>query len=483
MALIVGVLGTFSLPIVAHISMFWPATVFQVVGGLWFGGWGMVMAVLFPLFSNAIGGVAFNYNLAMIPANLIQGGLTRICFQHQKWDPSLPSLRVTLAFVVLGPLLSNLLGALSFILISQLMDPKMGPEHWGVFSTWVLGNSLPRIFLGIPLLKIFSPLVIRSGLFFPRMWRAPKSLPVTAHFFRDVPLAVKFLIGLLVAGFLPMALLAAFSVSEQERHLNVFLTLGLFLCITLAGGFARTIQSSMDRILKRLKEIGEGDFREELRIQSQDELGRIGANIQDMARKLDHLYAEQRELFLGTILALAEAVDARDPYTRGHSDRVSHYALETAGTMGLSHDQRQEIYFAGILHDIGKIGIPEAVLNHQGPLDQEKAAQMKTHPQRAVRILGLVKTLEKVLPLVRSHHECYGGSGYPFGLRGEAIPLGARILAVADAYDAMTSDRPYRKGMEEAEALRRLKEGAGSQFDPQVVEAFLSAIVPSSAGE
>ncbi len=188
-----------------------------------------------------------------------------------------------------------------------------------------------------------------------------------------------------------------------------------------------------------------------------------------MALKLDRLYAEQEALFLETILSLAEAVDARDPYTRGHSDHVSHYALATAKAMGLAEIETKSVYYAAILHDIGKIGIREDVLNFPGPLDQEKTEHMKTHPGLATRILGMVRSFDSILPLIRGHHERFDGAGYPDGLKGLEIPLGARIIAVADVYDALTTDRPYRAAMGGEEAMEKLKAGANTQFDPQVI--------------
>jgi HD-GYP domain-containing protein (c-di-GMP phosphodiesterase class II) len=284
-----------------------------------------------------------------------------------------------------------------------------------------------------------------------------------------------------------MAILAAFSVSEEERQFNVFLILGLFLCILLSGLIANQINTPLNRIKERLRQIGAGDFKKDFRIESRDELGRIGDGIQEMALNLARLYAEQEALFLETILSLAEAIDARDPYTRGHSDHVSQYALKTAQAMGLSEKECREIFHAAILHDIGKIGIREDVLNYEGPLDQEKFSHMKTHPEIGARILGVVKDFDKIRLMVRAHHERYDGSGYPDGLKGLETPLGARIIAVADVYDALTTDRPYRAAWKMEKALQVIQENAGSQFDPQVVPIFISimkqTMIKNRAGE
>jgi len=473
--MLVGELGTFSIPFVEQASLFWPAMVFQTVGGLWFGGLGILSAMIFPLVSNALGGFPWPQNLAWISGNLIQGGLLRFYFQTKGWDPSLPTGKEIWGFIGIGAILSNVLGVLvTMVLLSLTPYGLPWSKSLTYCATSIIGNGLPCILLGIPMLKIFSPLVVNSPLFFPRLWltqRSPDSAPLS---FGDFPIALKLMIGFFAGGFFPMAVLAAFSVSEDERQFNVFLILGLFLCIILSGVIANHINTPLNRIRERLRQIGDGDFKKDFKIENQDELGRIGDGIQDMALNLARLYAEQEELFLETILSLAEAIDTRDPYTRGHSDHVSHYALKTAQAMGLSEKESKAVYYAAILHDIGKIGIREDVLNYDGPLDQGKMAHMKTHPEIGSRILGIVKGFEKIRLMVRAHHEHYDGSGYPDGLQGPEIPLGARIIAVADVYDALTTDRPYRTAWNKEKALEAIRGKAGSQFDPQVVPVFIS---------
>ncbi len=475
--MLVGELGTFSLPVIERASLFWPAMVFQCVGGLWFGGPGILAAAIFPLISNALGGYSWAHNLAWIPGNLIQGGLLRLYFQYKRWDPGLPTGKELRGFIGVGAVLSNVLGVLTTMTILGLTVYRLNWSQTLTYcATSVIGNGLPCILLGIPMLKIFSPLITPSPFFFPRLWKTRRAFDVTSHSFGDFPIVLKLIIGFFAGGFLPMAILAGFSVSKDERHLNVLLILGLFMCIILSGAIAKHINTPLNQIKDRLREIGEGVFNKAFSVKNRDELGRIGQGIQEMALKLDRLYREQEELFLETILSLAEAIDARDPYTRGHSDHVSQYALEIARSMGLSDRECKEIYYAAILHDIGKIGIREDVLNYQGPLDKEKSDHMKTHPELATRILKVVRSFEGILPLIRNHHERYDGSGYPDGLKGEAIPLGARIIAVADVYDALTSDRPYRPAMKREEALQKMKEGINTQFDPSLVSTFLNLV-------
>lgn len=186
------------------------------------------------------------------------------------------------------------------------------------------------------------------------------------------------------------------------------------------------------------------------------------------------LYAQQQALFLGTIKALSASIDAKDRYTRGHSERVAHLGRRLALAMGLSEEQAERVHLSGLLHDVGKIGVPEAVLCKQGRLTDEEFELIKAHPEIGARILEGIPLLEDVLPGVLHHHERYDGRGYPARLSGEQIPLVARILAVADAFDAMSSTRSYRPAMSREIVLQKMREGLGTQFDPVLGEVFQS---------
>ncbi len=176
------------------------------------------------------------------------------------------------------------------------------------------------------------------------------------------------------------------------------------------------------------------------------------------------------------VRSLAKAVDARDPYTRLHSKRVSDLSKKLAKFMGLDDETVNRIEVAGILHDVGKIGIPDNILNKPGRLTNEEMITIKNHPVLSAQMIRST-SLKELVPAVRAHHERWDGSGYPIGLKGEKIPLEARILALADSFDAMTSDRPYRKGLSLEDALKEVKSCAGTQFDPQLVEYFLSMFI------
>lgn len=184
------------------------------------------------------------------------------------------------------------------------------------------------------------------------------------------------------------------------------------------------------------------------------------------------LYGRIKSAFLGTAEALAEAVNRRDPYTGGHARRVARYSLLLAGKVGLAPGKKEELRLAAILHDIGKIGIEDSILRKGGLLTEEEALLMRKHPRIGARILALADGMKGVIPGVLYHHEWYDGSGYPEGLSGEKIPLMARIIAIGDAYDAMTTERPYRKALGTEYAFEELYASGGTHLDPTLVEAF-----------
>lgn len=200
----------------------------------------------------------------------------------------------------------------------------------------------------------------------------------------------------------------------------------------------------------------------------------MGGHIQKGNRQ-DQLQQEVKDLqtqFIGLLKALSETIDARDPHTRGHSAQVCRYALAMGAEMGFSPRRLERLEIAALLHDIGKIGVEAFILSKQTALDKLELMAIRHHPLLGVRILEPVTQLKDVVPFIRHHHERYDGGGYPDGLQGEQIPLEARILAVADSFDAMTSHRPYRKAMSSQTALEELRQKAGSQFDLQIVEIF-----------
>lgn len=192
------------------------------------------------------------------------------------------------------------------------------------------------------------------------------------------------------------------------------------------------------------------------------------------------LYERLQDAYLGAISSLVAAIEARDPYTVGHSTRVTKYTVAIAQEFGFSTQEVEEIRLAGLLHDVGKIGIPDKILNKPGPLSEEEYSAIKMHPTLSVRIVEPLPHLGNIIPMIYHHHERYDGKGYIEGMTGTEIPVGARILAVADAFEAMTSDRPYREALSRGAAIKELVEGAGSQFDPKVVETFVRLLKKQS---
>jgi HD-GYP domain-containing protein (c-di-GMP phosphodiesterase class II) len=196
--------------------------------------------------------------------------------------------------------------------------------------------------------------------------------------------------------------------------------------------------------------------------------------VQERTKQLSTANEDLQRLFTGSIKALAQALEAKDEYTQGHSARVAEESVNIARYLSLSDTEIQRMWLAGYLHDIGKIGIKEAVLNKPGKLNEEEWHLIQQHPVVAGRILGPIPELSDIIDIIVHHHERYDGSGYPDGLEGNAIPLGARILAVADTYDALTSRRPYRDSLTLEEAHRILEEAAGTYLDPVIARAFLN---------
>jgi HD-GYP domain-containing protein (c-di-GMP phosphodiesterase class II) len=188
-------------------------------------------------------------------------------------------------------------------------------------------------------------------------------------------------------------------------------------------------------------------------------------------------YSLANHLLLGTLAKLITVLNQKDSYTKSHSDAVAQYCIEIGKHLELDRDAMQTLYVAGTLHDIGKISVPDHILNKAEPLTEEEAQSMREHPRFAMELIGWEGSLKGISEAVYHHHEYYDGSGYPDGLAGEEIPLLARILAVADAFSAMTTDRPYRPGMNHADAAQELVDKAGIQFDPVIVDIFVQKVV------
>ncbi len=195
--------------------------------------------------------------------------------------------------------------------------------------------------------------------------------------------------------------------------------------------------------------------------------------VEERTSKLQHALLVIKKGHLDSVKVLAGAIDAKDPYTRGHSDRVRKMSMRIAMKMGFSEEKLENLVFGALLHDIGKIGIKDAVLQKPGPLTPEEYQSIQEHPLIGVKIVEGDDFFRDKIPMIRNHHEHFDGGGYPDGLIGEVIPLGARIIAVADSFDAMTSLRPHRRALPLEEVFAEMEKGKGKQFDPNILEIFL----------
>lgn len=210
-----------------------------------------------------------------------------------------------------------------------------------------------------------------------------------------------------------------------------------------------------------------------LTLERKDYQQNLERKVRERTKELEQKHQELQRLFISAIESIVLVLQAKDEDTEDHSRRVSTYATTIARRLSLPDEEVENIRLAGVLHDIGKVGTSESILNKPGELTDEEGSQIRSHPLIAASILEPIAPLKGIIPYIRHVHEAYNGRGYPDGLKGEEIPLGARIITVADAFDAMTSPRPYRPAWDTDAVLAHLKEEAGKQFDPGVVEAFL----------
>ena len=285
--------------------------------------------------------------------------------------------------------------------------------------------------------------------------------------------------------------------TNQLRIILVTLFLaGVLFTLAIGIWLARRITRPVHRLVEATRLVSAGDLEHQAPVTTHDEIGELTDSFNQMTRSLKEKSASLRmtmtqlqDTYLMTIEALAAAVEARDPYTHGHTRRVEDYALIMANALGCSEVEINALRRASVLHDIGKIGIEDAILRKQARLEPDEALRMQKHPVIGVDMLKGIDFLDPVLPLIRHHHERWDGNGYPDELRTDEIPLGARILAVADAVDAMTSDRPYRAARTFYYAKTEILKGSATHFDPEVVTAFIKSqraiedLLRAAAGE
>lgn len=291
---------------------------------------------------------------------------------------------------------------------------------------------------------------------------------------------------LVVAGSAPTGLVAAL-VARQRGGLDTGAGLAaggaIALAVVLSALVARSVTRPLAEVVRGALDIARGRFGRQVSVRTGNEIGDLAYAFNHMSRELASYDAENRRLiaalergYLETIRSLAAAVDAKDPYTRGHAERVAALAVEIGREMGLAPEALQALEYAGILHDIGKIGIPDAILAKRGALGPDEMALVHDHPRIGAEIVAGVEFLGGALPAIRSHHERWDGAGYPDRLAGEAIPLIARIVNIADTWDACTSRRPYQEPIPSEVVIAMLEGLKGAQTDPAVHDALLRAL-------
>ena len=261
---------------------------------------------------------------------------------------------------------------------------------------------------------------------------------------------------------------------------------GLGMVLVLGTGSILILSSLITRPIRELSRgVEENKFGRirKLHIYSDDELGKLTASFNQMTdltamqqKELGNYAQELEQSYLSTIKVLTAAIDARDPYTLGHSTRVAKLALSIGKAIGLSRQELDDLEIASLFHDVGKLKTPDYVLLKEGPLDAMEQREITSHCEYGVAILSRARSLQKYIPAVRHHHEWFNGDGYPDGLRGDQIPLHAAIIAIADAFDAMTSVRPYKSSFTRDDALEELTRFSGRQFDPSLVDVFKAAL-------
>jgi len=273
--------------------------------------------------------------------------------------------------------------------------------------------------------------------------------------------------------------------AQRTVREQIFWLFAITFLVALVGvlGLSVLITRPVMQLAAGVEELKQSKRTRPLRVYSTDELGKLTESFNRMSQTITEQQEELRrytqeleEAYVSIVQVLAVAIDARDPYTLGHSSRVAAHSVRIGEEIGLNKEELEELKIASLFHDVGKLKTPDSILMKKRPLDPWELNAIKHHPVDGAKILGKVKSLQKYVPTVRHHHEHYDGRGYPDGLDGDRIPLYSAIIAIADTFDAMTSTRPYRRAMSKAEALSELRNCAGKQFHPHLVEVFLKVM-------
>ncbi|MBN2383689.1 HD domain-containing protein [bacterium] len=274
--------------------------------------------------------------------------------------------------------------------------------------------------------------------------------------------------------------IAFFPLFETTKKLRRYGAIAIILAITLAGFLAFHLTRPVLTLTRAAEQFAAGNHAINVQVSTKNEIGLLASAFNNMTTQIRNYLAELeqrahdiRDLFFSSMETIVAAIDARDPYTRGHSLRVTRLSLDLGTRVGLAPKQLEELRIAAMLHDVGKIGIRDSVLLKTSKLTDEEYEIMKTHPVLGATIMGPIKMMKEIIPGMKYHHEWWNGSGYPNGIKAMEIPLYARIIAIADTFDAMTSDRPYQQRMDPTLVLVKIQEWAGTRYDPDLVNAFV----------
>jgi HD-GYP domain-containing protein (c-di-GMP phosphodiesterase class II) len=272
------------------------------------------------------------------------------------------------------------------------------------------------------------------------------------------------------------------SVADMRRQTFGISLAAATFALLIGFFFAKKLTQPVQELAAGAHRIAGGNFSRRISVRSRTELGELGDSFNLMTDQVERFIHdlqqaadENRQLFLGTVKALAAAIDGKDPYTRGHSERVARFSVAIAQGLDLPDEEIEKIRISALLHDVGKIGIDDNILKKPSALTEEEFEIMKKHPQKGFKIMSQIPAMREFLPGMYMHHEMIDGNGYPQGLKGDEIPMQARIVSVADTFDAMTTDRPYQRAMKFDDALTRIKSLVGTRYDERVVASLVAA--------
>jgi HD-GYP domain-containing protein (c-di-GMP phosphodiesterase class II) len=381
---------------------------------------------------------------------------------------------------------SEVWGSLNGVLDLGPLQNKLGENTYTGYLVSVVDNSGGVVVSSIPNLRKMnlsgSPLV-RNFLYSPQRITLAYDHPVdtdAGEVLGSVAPVQIFDWGVVMerptsAAYAPVRVMQA----------RTFWSTAIAALISLGIGFtlSRRLINPLQNLASTTSQIAEGNLAVRATVRGEDEIALLGSNFNDMAvniealvRKLKKALRQNQELFLETIRTLAAAIDAKDPYTRGHSERVSSFSMAISRHLSLNQEEVFRVHIAAILHDVGKLGIRESILNKPGGLSDDEFEIMRQHPSIGAQIMSPIRMLKDIIPGIRNHHETWDGTGYPDSLEGEQIPMVARIIGVADTFDAMTTTRPYQQAMTLDYVLAKMRSMSGSRFDPVVVDAFMAAV-------